>query len=140
MDFHEDLQKSEVVRGSSDRSFGLVFAAAILLIAIWPMHTGGSVRKLLLAPASLMLAVAWLRPWWLHRLNRGWIRVGVVMGKVVNPFVTGVLFFGVFTPAALFLRMRGKDALRLRFDPKAESYWIRRPAAGADEETMAKQF
>ena len=88
----------------------------------------------------MLLAVALVRPGWLRVLNRGWMQLGLAMGRVVNPIITGVLFFGVFAPVGVILRMRGKDPLRLRFDAKAESYWIRRTAEVAPSGTMARQF
>jgi hypothetical protein len=38
----------------------------------------------------------------------------------------GVLFFGVLTPVVIVMRWAGTDLLRLRIDPSASSYWIRR--------------
>ena len=37
----------------------------------------------------------------------------------------GVIFFGLFTPIAMFMRLSGRDELRLKFTQKA-SHWISR--------------
>jgi hypothetical protein len=50
------------------------------------------------------------------------------IGLVVSFGVMVFLFFGVFTPLGLLLRATGHDALRLRFDRDARSYWISRPS------------
>jgi hypothetical protein len=50
------------------------------------------------------------------------------------------MFFLVFTPFALILRMAGKDLLRLRRDPAAASYWIERDPPGPPPESMVEQF
>jgi hypothetical protein len=39
--------------------------------------------------------------------------------------VLGVLFFGLFTPLAVLMRLSGRDEMRLRFSRKA-SHWITR--------------
>jgi hypothetical protein len=50
-------------------------------------------------------------------------------GRPAHPIVTGraataLLFFGLFTPAALMLRLLGRDALSLKREPKSRTYWI----------------
>jgi len=63
-----------------------------------------------------------------------------LLNRIVSPVATGVLFFVVFTPFALILRMAGKDLLRLRRDPRAASYWIERKPPGPPPESMVEQF
>jgi hypothetical protein len=41
---------------------------------------------------------------------------------------------------ALVLRALGKDLLRLKRDPKADSYWIAREPPGPAPGSMSKQF
>jgi hypothetical protein len=52
----------------------------------------------------------------------------------------GLMFFLVFTPMALLIRLRGKDLLRLRRDPEAPSYWIPRQPPGPAPDTLKQQF
>jgi hypothetical protein len=52
----------------------------------------------------------------------------------------GILFFLVITPAAILLRLFGKDPLRLHYDKSAASYWIPRDPPGPAPDTMANQF
>ena len=107
-------------RLSSDRSFGLVIATALALYAIK--------HPLLLVPAALILVTALTRPQILHGPNLLWARVGQVLHRIVNPILMAVLFFGVFTPMAVLLRVFGKDLLGLR--TKSQSYWINRTSSG----------
>jgi hypothetical protein len=50
------------------------------------------------------------------------------------------MFYVIFTPAGLLLRLFGKDLLRLKYDRSAPSYWIRRDPAGLIPESMRNQF
>jgi hypothetical protein len=61
------------------------------------------------------------------------------IARLLVRFAFGVLFFGVVTPVAIVMRLCGRDALRLRFDRAAPSYWIARPAGGR-RTSMAGQF
>jgi len=51
------------------------------------------------------------------------------IGLIVGTFILTVLYFGLFTPLAVLFRIFGRDALRLRGDEKATSYWIQPPSA-----------
>jgi hypothetical protein len=65
-------------------------------------------------------------------LRRPYRRVEQLLGPVGQLFsfiVLGVVFFGVFTPVAVFLRWRGWDPLRLKRENRGASAWIDRPKA-----------
>ena len=140
MNTHEQLTRKHAVRGSSDRSFGLVFSAFFVLIGVSPLWKHHPVRPWALVLAGLFLFVAILRPAWLHPLNRAWINLGLLLGRVVNPVVMGLLFFVVVAPTALVFRLLGKDPLRLARDAHARSYWIDRHPPGPSPQTMSNQF
>ena len=53
-----------------------------------------------------------VRPSVLRIPNLIWFRFGSLLNRIVSPVVTSLLFFLVFTPFALILRMAGKDLLR----------------------------
>lgn len=137
---HENLAREETVQGGSDRAFGLVFAVVFAIVAGWPLLGGGAPRWWALAVAAGFLAVALARPALLAPLNRLWTRFGLLLHRVVNPLVMGVMFFLLITPMGLVLRLLGKDPMRLRRDPAAASYWIVREPPGPAPETMKQQF
>lgn len=140
LNFHEDLKRSTDARGSSDRKFGLVFAAFFLVVGLWPVHSGGRIRVSAVALACVFLAVAGFRPTIIHPLNWVWTKLGLLLGRIVNPVVTAILFFLVFTPVGLVARLRHKDPLRLKPAPGADTYWITRTPPGPQPGTMSKQF
>jgi hypothetical protein len=140
LNFHEDLKRALEIRGSSDRNFGLLFASVLTVLGLLPLRAGGHVRVPALGLAGFFLVITLLRPAFLHPLNRAWTTLGLLLGRVVNPVVTAVLFFLLFTPAGLISRLRGKDRLRLKPRPETDTYWIIRDPPGPQSETMSKQF
>ena len=123
---HEVMSRDEKVVAGSDRSFGLVMAGALAAVTVlngwhagrsWPW-TGGL--------AALFLAAALLRPSVLNPLNRLWLKFGLLLHRVVNPIVMALVFYGTVLPTGLVMRMLGKDFLRLKRQPDADSYWIAR--------------
>jgi Saxitoxin biosynthesis operon protein SxtJ len=140
LNFHEDLKRAAESRGSSDLSFGLVIAAALSLLALAPLRTGGHLRLPALFAAAVFLLVSVVRPSFLNPLNRGWTVLGLLLGRIVNPIVTALLFFLVFAPAGLIARLRGKDPLGLKPAREKDSYWILRHPPGPQPDSMSKQF
>ena len=55
-------------------------------------------------------------------LNIGWIKFGNLLGKVIAPFVLGILFFLVVTPTGLLLKLFKKDILNLNINKKIKTY------------------
>ena len=137
---HEDLTREQYVEGSSDRSLGLVIAAVLLLVALGPLRHGHTPRWWALAVAAVFALVAMAKPALLARLNRLWMKLGILLGKVVSPIALGILFYGVLTPMAVAIRLTGKDPLRLKLDPGADSYWIPRKPPGPSPDSMTNQF
>lgn len=137
---HEDLSRDQHIEGSSDRVFGLVFAGMFLVFAGLPLLHGESMRWWLVGVAAAFALVALIKPTLLAVLNRLWIKLGVLLGKIVSPIALGILFYGVFTPLGTMIRLTGKDPLRLKFDPDAESYWIPREPPGPTPGSMNNQF
>ena len=137
---HEDLTREQDVEGSSDRSFGVVFAVVFLVLAVWPLLHGETLRWWALVVAAVFGLIALVKPALLAWLNRQWMKLGILLGKVVSPIALGVLFYGVITPIGAVLRLAGKDPLRLRFDRAADTYWIRRDPPGPPPDSMTNQF
>ena len=137
---HEDLARDDEVVGPSDRRFGLTLAglgAAIGAARLWrgqPYAVWWIAAALILAFLGLFWAVP-LRP-----LNRLWLRLGLLLYRVVNPVVMALLFYTTIVPIGLLMRLRGKDLLRLRRDPEATSYWLVRDPPGPAPESMQNQF
>ncbi len=137
----ESFQRQHTVEGSSNRSFGLVFAAVFIIIAAWPMvwRTGG-MRWWAVAVAAVFALLALAAPSVLEAPNRWWMKLGLLMGSIVSPIVLGLLFFLVFTPMGWFLQRFGTDSLRLKRDPALSSYWIERKPPGPPPESLNNQF
>ncbi|MHC4295235.1 MAG: SxtJ family membrane protein, partial [Planctomycetota bacterium] len=73
-------------------------------------------------------------------LNRAWTALSLILFRIVNPLVLGIMFFLVVLPIGLLMRLFGKDPLRLMFDREAPTYWIDKEPLGPAKETMRNQF
>lgn len=136
---HENFNRDEATSPGSDRTFGLVMAAALALVGAVNFHHSGRLWPWELVLAVLFLAAALLKASLLNRLNRLWMKFGLVLHRIVNPIVMGLLFYGTIWPTGIVMRMRGRDLLRLKREPSSDTYWIAR-APGPQPETMRDQF
>ena len=137
---HEDFAREEEAKASSERTFGLVFAAVFLIIGLWPLLHREAVRLWSLGIAVAFLVLAFVAPRTLVPLNRLWMKLGLLLHAIVNPVIMAFLFFTTVTPIALIMRLSGKDPLRLKLDPAARTYWIDRTPPGPAPDTMPRQF
>ena len=136
---HESFVRDETAQPGFDRTFGLVMAGALALLSLVNGWHLGRVWPWTLAAAMLFLIAALLWPSSLRPLNRLWMKLGLLLHRIVNPIVMGLLFYGTIWPTGFVMRMRGRDLLRLKRDPSATSYWIAR-VPGPAPETMKDQF
>lgn len=137
---HENLESRTTDGPGSERGFAIVFTVVFVLVGLWPLLSGGPVRAWALLIAAAFLLAGFAAPGILAPLNRLWFRFGMALGRIVSPIVMGILFFGTVMPTGLLMRLFRKDLLRLRFDPAAESYWIRRDPPGPSAESLKQQF
>jgi hypothetical protein len=137
---HEDFSREEHVKGSSDKGFGQVFAGFFVLMSGLSWWRGHTAWHWALPVAAVFLILAYTYPKALSPLNWAWMKLGLLIYKVMNPLVLGLLFFVTIMPIGLIMRAFGKDFLRLRLDRNAPSYWIHREPPGPEPQSMKNQF
>lgn len=137
---HEFATSHQEVEGSSDRSFGLVFAGFFAFVDVYQGWRGAGWWPVALALAAVFLTLALTRPALLAPLNRWWTRLGLLLGAIVAPVVMGIIYFGLITPMAVLARLLGKDFLRLKADPAARTYWLPRTGDMPARERLRDQF
>jgi len=126
---------------ASDRSVGVVFAVAFVIVAAWAIYRNVIwLSPVALTLSALMALTAWKAPARLARLNRVWMGFGSLLHRIVSPLTLGGLYFFVFMPTGWVARRFGYDPLRLRSSPTDASYWVSRPAGEPDPKSMRNQF
>lgn len=122
--FHENLNRNEKVQLGSNKKFGLVMALFFLLLALYPILKEEAPKYSLLAISFIFLILSLLRPQLLYYPNWLWMQLGRVLGMVVAPLILAILFFLIFTPIGLLLRIFGKDLLNMRLNKTVPTFWI----------------
>jgi RsiW-degrading membrane proteinase PrsW (M82 family) len=100
-------------------------------------HRMAAIVLAVLAVTLGPLGMAWPRI--LRPIFIGWMALAYPIGWVVSRIVLGIIFFGLFTPVAWIFRMIGRDALVLKSQPDAATYWLTKPVA-TDKAQYMRQF
>jgi Saxitoxin biosynthesis operon protein SxtJ len=137
---HEFQRRDEAVKTSSNRSFGLVFAAFFAFLAALSFWHGTNRWPIWLACACVALVLALAAPRLLAPFNWAWTKLGLLLHRILSPIFLTVLFYGCIAPVGFLMRLSGKDPLRLKYEPAVESYWIVRSPPGPSPASFKHQF
>lgn len=124
----------------SNRKFGLFFTAVFSIACAYFAYKGMNVLASILGGLAIVFVVLSLtKPGLLLPLNKLWMGLGFVLGMIVSPIVLGLIFFVIFTPVGLMMRLFGRDELRMKPDP-AKSHWKTRDDDAAAVNSFKTQF
>ena len=129
-------QKQEIkINKKNNITFGILFFIFFLIIGFFPLISVGIIRIWSVVLSLVFLIITIIRPNLFTFLNKLWIQLGILLGKIISPIVMGLVFFFVVTPIGMFVRILKKDVMGLKRG--ASSYWITRE----DKiQSMKKQF
>src|SRR3974377_374153 len=113
--FEKTLAQEGDVYRSSDRAFGLTFAAIGFAVAVAKLWWGQSTGWFWLVGGGALLPLAAVSPQVLAP--------AIVLHSPCRPVLMLVIFITTVVPVGLIMRALGKDPLRLRLDPAAATYW-----------------
>jgi hypothetical protein len=137
---HENLVRNEEIIGPTNRRFGLTVGGVCIFVGGVRILFGHGYSTWWLATGVVLVLLAAVRPAALAPLNGLWLRFGLLLHKFVNPVVMALVYFSTIVPVGVLMRLSGKDLLRLKPSPDAESYWIVRDPPGVQPEDMKNQF
>jgi hypothetical protein len=105
-------------------TFGILFFILFLIIGLYPLTSSEPVRIWSIILSLVFLIITIIKPNLFTFLNKLWIQLGMLLGKIISPTVMGLIFFLVVTPIGIFVRILKKDVMSLK--KEGSSYWIDR--------------
>ncbi len=111
---------------SSNKSFGILFFIVFLIIGFWPLLNENEIRFWAVFVGIIFLVLGLINSNLLTPLNKFWVKLGEVLGKIIAPIIMFLIFMLVVTPTAILVRLFRKDLLSLKMDKKIHSYWVQR--------------
>jgi len=112
--------------------FGLFFGIVIPIIfskelQVWPWFV-----------SFVFWIFGTIFPLALGKFYRIWLSFGHIMGRINTFIILGIIFYLVFFPFGLVMRIFGKDLLLLNLDSKAKSYRVTK--FSNEDNDLAKPF
>ena len=108
------------------REFGLIFGAILVLLfgllLPWVFE-----KPFLLWPwwvFAITGSLALIYPLGLKPFYKVWMMFGSVMGWINTRLILGVVFYLVFVPFGLVMKLLGKDPLSIKLDNKMTTYRV----------------
>lgn len=118
----------------------LQFVFLAVVAGVLHRHAGQSwVAWALLAVSAAIAVVGLAVPRAVRLVFVAWMVVAFPIGWLVSHVVLAAVFYLVFCPIGLALKLCGHDPLQRRFDRRAESYWSPRQASD-DKSRYFRQF
>ena len=128
----------EKINNKQLRSFGFLVGGVFALLGLWPLLFGKDIRLWAVIPAGSLLFLAALVPASLGPVYRVWMKIGHVLGWINTRIILGLTFYGMFVPMGFIMRLAGKDPMRRRYNPEADTYRV--PSAQRPGSHMLRQF
>ena len=124
----------------SNKKFGLFFSIIFLLLALYFYHSSDQALAFpSLGVAVFFLLAALFFDSALLPLNKLWMKLGFLLGIIVSPLVMGIIFFTLFVPVSLIMRLFGRDELRLKMKLR-DSHWKPREHDESGVDSFRHQF
>jgi hypothetical protein len=122
------------------RKFGITIGTVLVLLGIiLSIKAGNYLLFLSLAGLVLMLA-SLMFPKLLRPLYIIWMSIAAVLGFIMSRIILSLVFYLVFAPVGIILRILKKDLLDRKIEPDKESYWNMRKAENYRPEDSEKQY
>jgi hypothetical protein len=112
------------------RQFAVFWLAFFGGLAVWEVAEEKQVIAFGLAALAFVGGIGGLvYPALLRPIYAGWMVLVFPLNWVVSHLLLAMLFFGVFTPLAVVLKLVGRDALQRRRGLDRITYWAHKPPA-----------
>jgi hypothetical protein len=139
---HEEFSRDYAVEAASSKRFGLVVGAILLVFGAIRAYLHGEIGWFagVLGGIGLALILAALvKPDALEPLNRGWMKLGMVLHKVTNPLFLGAMYAIAIVPTGFLMRIFGVDPMGLRRKGDG-TYWTSRAKTGSTAQSLENPF
>jgi hypothetical protein len=106
--------------------FGILFAAFFGLVGALAWRRFGSERAahVLWAIGVVVPAIYYAIPRLRRPIFLAWMYMAFPIGLVVSYVMLGLIYFAVFTPVGLIMRLVRYDPLQRAFDSARKTYWV----------------
>lgn len=103
----------------SNRNFGVTIGMIMLIMCLF------FYSNILFALSLLIFSLGVINSSLLKIPNLLWFKFGMILAKIINPIVLGLIYLLLFIPTAIALRLFKKDVLNLKVRNYENTYWVK---------------
>jgi hypothetical protein len=132
------LSSTDTRNLSELRKFGFIVGSILIALGAFPVLKGKEISFFLLVPGILFFITALACPSLLMPINRIWMKVGHLLGRINSFIILSIIFYIIFTPMRVLITIVSKEK-KFAFKTEKGSNWIKRKKENY-KETMKRQF
>lgn len=122
------------------RKFGIMLFIALSILGGLFLWEKGNVGFLFVGISGLFLLLGLTIPNYLSYIYVFWMKLAVLLGFIMNHLILALMYYVIFTPIGLVMRLVGRDPLRIKLDKHTKSYWIEKGKMEFVKERSEKMF
>ena len=124
------------------RQFGLLVGIVLVAVGCWQLYRQiyPIVRIVLWSIGGFLFVSGLLWPQILKPLYVLWMLLAHMLSWVNTRIILGIIFYLIFTPIALVMRIAHRDSLQRKMNKNANSYWTQRTVPENIKEHFERQF
>ena len=110
----------------SNKTFGYFFSLVFLISSVYFFFQNNKLYIFFFSLCCVFAIVSFTFPKLLSPLNLLWMKFGILLGKIINPIIFGIVFFFMITPIGLIRKLIGVDELKIKENHNQISFWVKR--------------
>ena len=122
------------------RNFGIIISIILLIISGFLFWKEKESFQIFLAIGITLFLTAIAIPFVLKPVYWIWMIFAVILGWFMTRVILSLLFYLIFTPIGLALRLFGKQFIELRWNKSEKSYWNFKKKEYLKNRDYEKQF
>lgn len=122
------------------RKFGITMGIASICIAmvIFIRHKHGVTPFIIVS--SVFLAAAFIAPVRLKPVYIIWMKLALVLSWINTRLILLIIYYFIFTPVGLMMKLFGKDLLDTKIERFRDSYWNKKEKQEFNPSDYERQF
>ena len=134
------MNKNEITKKQL-RTFGIALAVLLTVIGVVQFFKGHVPRNYWFwGAAGVILLAAAALPILIKPIYRVAIFIAHILGWINTRLILALIYYLMFTPISLIMKLIGRDPLHRKFDKEATSYWNLREKTVKTKEQYLRQF
>jgi hypothetical protein len=122
------------------RKFGIVIGTFFLILAGYFFWKENGVFQILFIVGVILFVISTTIPVTLIPVYWPWMVFASILGWVMTRVILSFLFYLVFTPIGLILRLVGKQFIEIKINQSQRSYWKVKASESFKKENYDRQF